>query len=116
MLKVFQLMIALPLDWLTITEELPWPEIVAEPPTTVPPLGPAATGAGSSSRPNAEPSASSAVVVSSRLRERGCIAMVPLELGAEDEEEPRILSHALVEALRHRRRAGQALALDDLCD
>src|ERR1700704_1095801 len=100
-LKVFQLMMALPLDWLTMTAELPWPVTVAEPPTTVAPLGPAATGPRPSSRPNAEPSASSAVVVSSRLRERGCIAMVPLELGAEDEEEPRVLAHALVEALRH---------------
>jgi hypothetical protein len=77
MLNVFQLMIALPLDWLMMTDEVPWPLMVAAPPTTVPPAGPAATGGAASMRPSAVPSASSAVVVSKRLRERGCIAGPP---------------------------------------
>src|SRR5262249_3252650 len=63
------LMIALPLDWLTVTAGPPWPRIVAEPPTTVPPAGPAAAGAA--------PSARSAAVVSRRLRKRGCMPTVP---------------------------------------
>jgi hypothetical protein len=41
-LNVDQLMIALWLDWLIVTEPEPWPWIVALPPTTVPPLGPPA--------------------------------------------------------------------------
>src|SRR5882672_10869955 len=45
MLNVFQLMIALGVDWLTITAGPPWPWIVAAPPTTVPPSGPATAGA-----------------------------------------------------------------------
>jgi hypothetical protein len=81
MLNVFQLMTALPLDWLMMTDEVPWPLMVAAPPTTVPPAGPAATGGAASNRPSAVPSAKSgamsAVVVSKRLRERGCIAGPP---------------------------------------
>src|SRR6476660_5489551 len=65
-LKVIQLMTALPVDWLTTTAGPPWPEIVAAPPTTVPPSGPAEACV--------RPSASSGVVASSRLRKRGCIA------------------------------------------
>ena len=60
MLNVFQLMIALRVDWLTITAGPPWPWMVAAPPTTVPPSGPAAAGA--------SPSASSAVAASNTLR------------------------------------------------
>jgi hypothetical protein len=41
MLNVFQLMTVFWLDWLMVTALLPWPWMVAEPPTTVPPLGPA---------------------------------------------------------------------------
>jgi hypothetical protein len=66
MLNVFQLMIALLVDWLTITAGPPWPWMVAAPPTTVPPSGPAEACV--------RPSASSGVVASSRLRKRGCIA------------------------------------------
>src|SRR5260370_40399059 len=40
-LNVAQLMIAFWLDWLMVTEAEPWPWMVAVPPTTVPPLGPA---------------------------------------------------------------------------
>jgi hypothetical protein len=67
-LNVFQLMIAFWVDWLMVTEALPCPVIVAAPPTTVPPSGPAAT--------RATPSASNAVAVRKRLRRRdrrGCI-------------------------------------------
>ena len=60
MLNVFQLMIALLVDWLTITAGPPWPWMVAAPPTTDAPSGPAATGA--------TPSASSAVAASNTLR------------------------------------------------
>ena len=66
MLNVFQLMTALLVDWLTITAGPPWPWMVAAPPTTVPPSGPAVACV----RPNT----SSGVVASSRLRKRGCIA------------------------------------------
>src|SRR2546421_11491670 len=98
-------MIALLLDWLTITAGPPWPWMVAEPPTTVPPRGPPAAGAA--------PSARSAAVVSRRLRRRGCMAPVPLQPCAQDEEEPRIFPWAGDEA-RYGRRADQALALRDL--
>ena len=78
MLNVFQLMTALLLAWLTITAGVPAPWMVAEPPTTVPPSGPAAAGLA--------PSASSAQVImsrglessgfaSGRWRRRGCIAL-----------------------------------------
>ena len=50
MLNVFQLMIALLLDWLMITDAPPWPWMVAAPPTTVPPSGPAAAGVKPSGR------------------------------------------------------------------
>src|SRR4030088_1044928 len=63
-LNVFQLMIALLLDWLTITAGPPWPWIVAAPPTTEAPSGPAAA--------SLKPSASSAMTGGSRLRKRGC--------------------------------------------
>ena len=63
---MFQLMIALLVDWLTITAGPPWPWMVAAPPTTDAPSGPAAAWV--------RPSASSGVVASSRLRKRGCIA------------------------------------------
>src|SRR5262245_11138107 len=105
-LNVFQLMIALPLDWLTVTAGPPWPWIVAEPPTTVPPAGPAAAGAA--------PSARSAAVVSRRLRKRGCMAPVPLQPSAQDEEEPRISPWARAEHAGQGRRALQTLALRDL--
>ena len=62
MLNVFQFMIALLLDWLMITAAPPWPEMVAAPPTTVPPSGPAAAGLA--------PSTNSPVVASSSLRKR----------------------------------------------
>jgi hypothetical protein len=44
MLNVFQLMTALLVDWLTITAGPPWPWMVAAPPTTDPPSGPAVAG------------------------------------------------------------------------
>ena len=62
-------MIALGLDWLTITDGPPWPWIVAAPPTTRRPSGPPAAGAA--------PNAMSAVVASTRLLKRGCIAKGP---------------------------------------
>src|SRR5262249_17517556 len=96
---------ALLLDWLTIPAGPPWPWIVAEPPTTVPPAGPAAAGAA--------PSASSAAVVSRRLRKRGCMAPVPLQPSAQDEEEPRISPWARAEHAGQGRRALQTLALAD---
>ena len=68
-LNVFQLMMAFGVDWLTITEGPPWPWTVAAPPTTLGPLGPAAAGAA--------PNAMSAVVASTRLLKRGCIAKGP---------------------------------------
>src|SRR5262245_33102800 len=82
MLNVCQLMIAFWVDWLMITEALPCPAIVAAPPTTVPPSGPAAT--------RATPSANSAVAVSNRLHRqgrRGYIVNVPRP-SAQDREEP----------------------------
>src|ERR1700687_3491055 len=42
MLKVAQLMMVLWLDWLMVTELEPGRWMLADPPTTVPPLGPAA--------------------------------------------------------------------------
>src|SRR6516162_139311 len=105
-LNVFQLMIALPLDWLTVTAGPPWPWIVAVPPTTVPPAGPPAAGAA--------PSARSAAVVSRRLRKRGCMAPAPLQPSAQDEEEPRIFPWASLEQARQGGCADQALALRDL--
>ena len=44
MLNVCQLTIAFWLDWLTVTWDVPWPLMVAEPPTTWPPCGLAAAG------------------------------------------------------------------------
>src|SRR5262245_23302240 len=99
-------MIALPLDWLTVTAGPPWPWIVAVPPTTVPPAGPPAAGAA--------PSARSAAVVSRSLCKRGCMAPVPLQPSAQDEEEPRISPCAYAEHGGDGRRAQQALALRDL--
>src|SRR5262249_17446475 len=96
-------MIALPLDWLTVTAGPPWPWIVAEPPTTVPPAGPPVAGAA--------PSARSAAVVSRRLRKRGCMAPVPLQPSAQDEEEPRISPWAYAKHAGQGRRAQQTLAL-----
>jgi hypothetical protein len=43
-LNVFQLMTALLVDWLTITAGPPWPWMVAAPPTTDAPSGPAVAG------------------------------------------------------------------------
>src|SRR5204862_8244510 len=88
-----------------MTDGPPWPWMVAEPPTTVPPRGPPAAGAAVS--------AISAAVVSTRLLKRGCIAIVPLQPAAQDEEEPRILPWTGDDA-RYGRRADQALALRDL--
>src|SRR5262249_45289785 len=106
MLNLSQLMISLLLDWLTITAGPPWPWMVAVPPTTVPPAGPPAAGAA--------PSALSAVIVSRRLRKRGCMAPVPLQPSAQDEEEPRISPLASDEHAGQGRRALQTLALRDL--
>ena len=61
-LKVFQLMMARELVWLMVTLEVPAPWIVAEPPTTVAPSGPAAAGVSASPA-----SASSVAVVDSNL-------------------------------------------------
>ena len=76
MLNVFQLMTALLVDWLTITAGPPWPWMVAAPPTTVPPSGPAAAGVKPSGRSAQVVSNSfvSSGFASSRLRKRGCIA------------------------------------------
>src|SRR5712691_7582922 len=102
MLKVLQLMIALELVWLMMTLPVPAPWMVAEPPTTVPPAGPATTGVRAS-----RASASSAVVVSSSLRARGCIAMVPLEPAGQDDEETVVGGQAVVLALLEGLRGGQ---------
>jgi hypothetical protein len=66
MLNVCQLMIALLLDWLTVTFPVPVPETVAAPPTTEGDLGSAA--------PGIAPSVSSAVAVSNTLERRGRIS------------------------------------------
>src|SRR4029453_7129988 len=99
-------MIALLLDWLTVTAGPPWPWMVAAPPTTVPPSGPATAGAA--------PSAMSAAVGNTRLLKRGCITTVPLQPSAQDEEEPRIFPWALLEQAGQGGCADQALALRDL--
>src|SRR5262245_11308553 len=81
-------MMAFWVDWLMITEAPPCPVIVAAPPTTVPPSGPAAT--------RATPSANSAVAVSNRLHRRGrrgCIVNVPRP-SAQDQEEPLVPARA----------------------
>ena len=70
MLNVFQLMIALSVVWLTMTELVLAPVTVAAPPTTLGPLGCAPPGPA----PSVAPSANSAVEVISRLRRRGDIA------------------------------------------
>src|SRR5947199_4726460 len=62
----------------------------------------------------AAPSARSAAVVSRRLRKRGCMAPVPLEPSAQDEEEPRISPWAYAQRAGQGRRAQQTLALRDL--
>src|SRR5258706_3599549 len=59
-------------------------------------------------------SATSAAVVSRRLRKRGCMAPVPLQPSAQDEEEPRVFPWPLVEQAGQGRCADQALALRDL--
>jgi hypothetical protein len=59
-------------------------------------------------------SAMSAAVVSTRLLKRGCIATVPLQPSAQDEEEPRIFPWALLEQAGQGGCADQALALRDL--
>src|SRR5262249_31807878 len=60
------------------------------------------------------PNAMSAAVVSRRLRKRGCMAPVPLQPSAQDEEEPRISPWARAEHAGQGRRALQTLALRDL--
>ena len=101
-------MIALGLVWVMVTLLVPAPSIMAEPPTTVPPAGPAATGVSAS-----RASASSAVVVSSSLRVRGYIAMVPLEPAGQDDEETVVGGQAVAHALLDGLRDGQRLLLDD---
>ncbi len=59
-------------------------------------------------------SAISAAVVSRRLLERGCIATIPLQPSAQDEEEPRIFPWALLEQAGQGGCADQALGLRDL--
>src|SRR5260370_30572555 len=59
-------------------------------------------------------SAISAAVVSTNLLKRGCMARVPLQPSAQDEEEPRIFPWPLVEQAGQGRCADQALALRDL--
>jgi len=54
--------------------------------------------------------------VSRRLRRRGCMAPVPLQPSAQDEEEPGIFPWACAEHAGQGRRAHQALALRDLRD
>src|SRR5262245_11393619 len=85
MLKVCQLTMARWLDWSRMTEEVPWPRIVAEPPTTTPPSGPAA--------PGIDPSDRSAVEVRRRLRMRGDIS-VSLQPSGHNEEESPVVKHA----------------------
>src|SRR5258708_31745839 len=80
--------------------------MLAAPPTTVAPSGPAGAGAGLS--------AMSGAGVSRKLLKRGCMARVPLQPSAQDEEEPRVFPWPLVEQARQRRCADQALALRDL--
>src|SRR5262245_54259944 len=65
-------MIAFWVDWLMITEALPCPAIVAAPPTTVPPSGPAAAGVPTDAN-------TTVAIRSSKLRRsggRGCISML----------------------------------------
>jgi hypothetical protein len=66
MLNVFQLMTALLVDWLTITAGPPWPWMVAAPPTTDAPSGPAAAGV--------NPRARSVAEATIRLRKHAFIA------------------------------------------
>ena len=112
MLNVFQLMIALLLDWLMITDAPPWPWMVAAPPTTVPPSGPAAAGV----KPSGEaPSVSSAVSgreqqIAQAWMHRGVL----LQPSGEDEEESRVLARACLQQFGHGPGAQQALALRDL--
>src|SRR6266851_4844002 len=89
-----------------MTAAPPWPWMVAAPPTTLAPSGPAAAGA--------TVSATSAAVVSRKLLKRGCMARVPLQPSAQDEEEPRVFPWPLVKQAGQGRCADQALALRDL--
>ena len=84
-LNVVQLMMARSLVWLTITEAVPWPWTVADPPTTLAPSGPAA--------PGSEPSVSSAVVVSKSLWMRGDMRG-PLISSGQDEEVPPVVTRS----------------------
>src|SRR5262245_61698941 len=62
-----------------VTEPVPWPLIVAEPPTTCAPSGPAAAS---------EPSATSTEVVSNRSRRRGDIGGPSISSGQDQEGAP----------------------------
>src|SRR5262249_5987089 len=81
---VVQLTMARLLDWLTVT--LPGPEeMVADPPTTVPPSGSASA--------DDEARASSAVEVSKKLWKRAIA--VPLEASGHDEEETPVVARSV---------------------
>ena len=106
MLNVFQLMTALLVDWLTITAGPPWPWMVAAPPTTVPPSGPAV-----------------GLRQAERQQRRGCEQQIAqawmhrgvlLQPGGQDEEESRVLARACLQQFGHGPGAEQALTLRDL--
>src|SRR5438105_3816323 len=87
MLNVFQLMMALSLDWLTMTELDPGLTTVAVPPTTVGPSGPADDGS--------DPSATRTALISRIVRKRMGIAAFPLVFGRGDKEEPPVVARPL---------------------
>ena len=106
MLNVFQLMIALLLDWLMITDGPPWPWMVAAPPTTVPPSGPAAAGV--------RPSGSSARGREQQIAQAWMHRGVLLQPSGQDEEESRVLARACLQQFGHGPGAQQPLALRNL--
>ena len=93
MLNVFQLMIALLVDWLTITAGPPWPWMVAAPPTTDAPSGPAEACV--------RPSASSGVRREQQIAQAWMHRGVLLQPSGEDEEESRVLARACLQQFGH---------------
>ena len=106
MLNVFQLMTALLVDWLTITAGPPWPWMVAAPPTTVPPSGPAVACV----RPNRQQRRGCEQQIAQAWMHRGVL----LQPGGQDEEESRVLARACLQQFGHGPGAEQALTLRDL--
>jgi hypothetical protein len=75
-------MTALWLDWLMVTEPEPWPWMVALPPTTVPPLGPASAGNAASTATVTSPASVARVVSTADVVSRN--RLMPVEWMPDD--------------------------------